>query len=380
MSQGKSGIEFLRNNSLRTVDFWLIVPILSITTIGLYVLNLVLSQGFEGYPGIFYKQTIAAVIGVTIALIICLLDTQFMKLIGWIMYGVSILLLVWVLIDGFTLESTWGADSWMKLPILGTFQPSELTKIGLVIVSSYVLEDMGSKTISMIRGWVYLGIIYGIPMLLILRQPDFGTAMVIVFSFICMLFIWNMKYRYFLLAISIVVVGVIPMVWNFYLKPYQKKRILSLIFEGSDPVAEWNLVQSKAAIASGGLTGNHTGILVKVPVKESDFIYSAVSERMGFIGTTAVLLLAFFFLVRCLYVASRSSRKAYAYIVVGLTGSYAFHFIENMGMCVGLLPITGIPLPFVSYGGTAMMVNFISLGFILNISMDRKPTSGFGSS
>ena len=372
MNQGKSGIEFLRNNSLRTVDFWLIVPILSITTIGLYVLNLVLSQGFDDYPGIFYKQVIASVIGVTIALVICLLDTQFMKLIGWIMYGVSLLLLVWVLIDGFTLQDTWGADSWMRLPVLGTFQPSELTKIGLVIVSSYVLEDMANKTISMLRGLVYLGIIYGIPMLLILKQPDFGTAMVIVFSFVCMLFIWNMKYRYFLLAISVAIVGVIPMVWNFYLKPYQKKRILSLIFEGSDPVSEWNLVQSKAAVASGGLTGNHTGILVKVPVKESDFIYSAVSERMGFIGTTAIVLLAFFFLVRCLYVASKSSRKAYSYIIVGLTGSYAFHFIENMGMCVGLLPITGIPLPFVSMGGTAMMVNFISLGFILNISMDRK--------
>ncbi len=376
MSQGKSGIEFLRNNSLRTVDFWLIIPILSITTIGLYVLNLVLSQGFEGYPGIFFKQVIAAVIGVTIALTICLLDTQFMKLIGWILYGVSLLLLVWVIIDGFTLESTWGADSWMRLPILGTFQPSELTKIGLVIVSSYVLEDMGNKTISMIRGWVYLGMIYGPPMLLILKQPDFGTAMVILFSLVCMLFIWNLKYRYFLLAISGTVVGIVPMIWSFYLKPYQKKRILSLIFEGSDPVSEWNLVQSKAAIASGGLTGNHTGILVKVPVKESDFIYSAVSERMGFIGTTAILLLAFFFLVRCLYVASKSSRKAYSYIVVGLTGSYAFHFIENMGMCVGLLPITGIPLPFVSMGGTAMMVNFISLGFILNISMDRKSAGG----
>ena len=299
-----------------------------------------------------------------------------MKIIGWIFYGVSLMLLVYVLIDGFTLESTWGADSWMKLPFLGTFQPSEMTKIGLVIVSSYVLEDMAAKTISMIRGWVYLALIYGPPMLLILKQPDFGTAMVIVISFACMLFIWNLKYRYFLLAISAAIVGVIPIVWNFYLAPYQKKRILSLVFEGSDPVSEYNLVQSKAAVASGGLTGNHTGILVKVPVKESDFIYSAVSERMGFIGTTALVVLAFFFLLRCLYVASKSSRKAYAFIIVGLTGSYAVHFIENMGMCVGLLPITGIPLPFVSMGGTAMMVNFISLGFILNISMDRKATTG----
>ncbi|MBP5186056.1 MAG: rod shape-determining protein RodA [Clostridiales bacterium] len=375
MGQGKSGIEFLKNNSLRTVDFWLIIPILSITTIGLYVLNLVLSQGYEGYPTIFYKQVIAAVIGMLIAFFICLLDTQFMKLIGWVLYGVSILLLVWVIIDGFTLEDKWGADAWMQLPFLGTFQPSELTKIGLVIVTSYILEDMGTKAISMIRGWVYLAMIYGVPLLLIMKQPDFGTAMVIIFSFVCMLFIWNLKYRYFLLAISGLIVVVIPLVWNFYLEPFQKKRILSLIFEGSDPVSEWNLVQSKEAIASGGLTGNHTGVLVKVPVKESDFIYSAVSERMGFIGTTAILVLAFFFLVRCLYVASKSSRKAYSYIIVGLTGSYAFHFIENMGMCVGLLPITGIPLPFVSMGGTAMMVNFISLGFILNISMDRKPSS-----
>ncbi|MBR5041145.1 MAG: rod shape-determining protein RodA [Clostridiales bacterium] len=375
MGQGKSGIEFLKNNSLRTVDFWLIIPILSITTIGLYVLNLVLSQGYEGYPTIFYKQVIAAVIGIFIAFLICLLDTQFMKLIGWILYGTSLLLLVWVIIDGFTLADKWGADAWMQLPFLGTFQPSELTKIGLVIVTSYILEDMGTKAISMIRGWVYLAVIYGIPLLLIMKQPDFGTAMVIIFSFVCMLFIWNLKYRYFLLAISGLIVVVIPLVWNFYLEPFQKKRILSLIFEGSDPVSEWNLVQSKEAIASGGLTGNHTGVLVKVPVKESDFIYSAVSERMGFIGTTAILVLAFFFLVRCLYVASKSSRKAYSYIIVGLTGSYAFHFIENMGMCVGLLPITGIPLPFVSMGGTAMMVNFISLGFILNISMDRKPSS-----
>ena len=172
MNQGKSGIEFLKNNSLRTVDFWLIIPILSITTIGLYVLNLVLSQGFEGYPGIFYKQVIAAAIGVGFALLICLLDTQFMKLIGWIFYGVSLMLLVYVIIDGFTLESTWGADSWMKLPVLGTFQPSELTKIGLVICASYILEDMSNKVISMVRGWVYLGILYGIPLLLIMKQPD----------------------------------------------------------------------------------------------------------------------------------------------------------------------------------------------------------------
>ena len=371
MNQGKSGIEFLKNNSLRTVDFWLIIPILSITTIGLYVLNLVLSQGYDGYPTIFYKQVIAAVIGVMIAFVICLLDTQFMKFIGWVLYGVSLMLLVWVIIDGFTLESTWGDDSWMKLPVLGTFQPSEMTKIGLVIVSSYVLEDMAAKTISMIRGWVYLGIIYGIPLLMILKQPDFGTAMVIVFTFVCMLFTWGVRYRYFLLAFSTFVVIVIPAVWTFYLETYQKNRILSLVFQGSDPRSEYNLMQSKAAIASGGLTGNHTGILTSVPVKESDFIFAAISEHMGFIGTTTVIILAFFFLCRCLYVAARIPSKTASYTITGLTGYFAFHFIENMGMAVGLLPITGIPLPFISLGGTAMLINYLAFGVILNYSMSR---------
>ena len=209
-------------------------------------------------------------------------------------------------------------------------------------------------------------------MALILSQPDFGTVMVIVFSFVCVLFVWGVKYRYFFLAISSAIVIGIPFLWNFYLEPYQKKRILSLVFEGTDIKSEYNLVQSKAAIASGGLAGNNTGVFVRVPVKESDFIYSAVSERLGFIGTTAVVLLAFFFLCRCIYVAARSNKKSYSYTIIGLSSAFAFHFIENMGMSVGLLPVTGIPLPFISLGGTAMMVNYISFGIILNISMARK--------
>jgi len=372
MNKAKSGIELLKNNNLRMVDFWLLLPILMITTIGLYVLNDVLSDGYVGYPGIFYRQAGAAVVGLFIALCICLVDTQFLKLIGWVVYGISMALLILVPIDSFSMMEKWGADAWLNLPVIGTFQPAELTKMGLVLVTAHIFESMAEKSISVFRGFVYLGLVYGPPMLLILKQPDFGTAMVIVFSFVCMLFIWGLKYRYFFLTISVGIVVVIPLVWSFYLEAYQKKRILSLIFEGSDPEAEYSLVQSKAAIASGGLTGNRTGVLVSVPVKESDFIYSAVSERMGFIGTTVLVILAFFFLTRCLYVASKTTKKSYAFIVVGITGSYAFHFIENMGMSVGLLPITGIPLPFVSLGGTALLVNFVSLGVILNISMERK--------
>ena len=122
---------------------------------------------------------------------------------------------------------------------------------------------------------------------------------------------------------------------------------------------------------SGGLTGNHTGILTPVPVKESDFIFAAISEHMGFIGTTAVIILSFFFICRCLYVAAKIHSKSASYALTGLAAYFAFHYIENMGMAVGLLPITGIPLPFISLGGSAMLINYLAFGIILNISMSR---------
>jgi len=369
----KSGIVKLRNKgSIRNVDYFLIVPITLLTVIGLYVLQKVLSNGYAAYPGNYYRQIAATVAGVLFAVLISLVDNHFLNIIGKIIYAVSLFLLILVPIDGYSLASTWGADSWLNLPLIGNFQPSELAKIGLVMVASEVFEKMKNKEVGLIKGFATLFVIYAPPLLLILSQPDFGTAMVIVFAFVCMLFVWGLKYRYFLLAISSVVVIVIPLVWNFYLAAYQKERILSLVFEGSDPEAEYNLVQSKAAIASGGLAGNTTGIYTTVPVKESDFIFAAISEHMGFIGTTAVILLAFFFIARCMYVASGANRPRNSYTVVGLTGYFAFHYIENMGMAVGLLPITGIPLPFISLGGTAMLINFMSFGIILNISMARK--------
>ena len=370
---GKSGIEKLRNTQyFRKVDYYLIVPIFLITVIGLYVLNQVLKDGYEAYPNNLYRQAAAAVIGMAIAAFLCVMDTQILRAFGWAIYGGALFLLILVPIDGYDLTWKWGADSWLNLPVIGNVQPSELMKIGLAMAAADIFERIHEKKVSMLKGMGLLALTYGPPMLLILNQPDTGTAMVIMFSFACIVFVWGMKYRYFLLSASGIIVIGLPLAWNFYLKDFQKKRILSLVFEGTSPESEWNLVQSKAAIASGGLSGNHTGILVTVPVKESDFIFSATSEHLGFIGTTAIILLAFFFLCRCLFVASRASRPAYSYMIVGLTASFAFHYIENMGMAVGLLPITGIPLPFVSYGGTAMLVNYISFGIILNISMELK--------
>ena len=372
MSKAGSGVVRLRGkDGLKAVDYYLVVPVLTMTIIGLYVLQKVLSKGYAAYPGNYYRQIVATVGGVICALIISLLDEHLLKALGRIIYAVALFLLVLVPIDGYSLAGTWGADSWLKLPVIGNFQPSELAKIGLVMLAADIFEQMHNKEVTMLKGFGKMAAVYAPPMLLILAQPDFGTAMVIVFTFICMLFAWGVRYRYFLLAFSSFVVIVIPLVWSFYLKPYQKERILSLLFQGSSPQSEYNLQQSKLAIASGGLSGNHTGILTSVPVKESDFIFAAISEHMGFIGTTTVIILAFFFLCRCLYVAAKVKSKSCSYMMTGFTGYFAFHFIENMGMAVGLLPITGIPLPFMSLGGTAMLINFMAFGVMLNISINR---------
>ena len=372
MSKAGSGVVKLRGkDGLKAVDYYLVVPVLTMTIIGLYVLQKVLSKGYAAYPGNYYRQIVATVGGVICALIISLLDEHLLKALGRIIYAAALFLLVLVPIDGYSLAGTWGADSWLKLPVIGNFQPSELAKIGLVMLAADIFEQMHNKEVTMLKGFGKMAAVYAPPMLLILAQPDFGTAMVIVFTFICMLFAWGVRYRYFLLAFSSFVVIIVPLVWSFYLKPYQKERILSLLFQGSSPQSEYNLQQSKLAIASGGLSGNHTGILTSVPVKESDFIFAAISEHMGFIGTTTVIILAFFFLCRCLYVAANIKSKSASYMMTGFTGYFAFHFIENMGMAVGLLPITGIPLPFMSLGGTAMLINFIAFGVLLNISINR---------
>ncbi len=372
MSKAGSGVVKLRGkDGLKAVDYYLVVPVLTMTIIGLYVLQKVLSKGYAAYPGNYYRQIVATVGGVIAALIISLLDEHLLKVVGRVVYAAALFLLILVPIDGYSLAGTWGADSWLKLPVIGNFQPSELAKIGLVMVAADIFEQMHNKEVTMLKGFGKMAAVYAPPMLLILAQPDFGTAMVIVFTFICMLFAWGVRYRYFLLAFSSLIVIVVPLVWTFYLKPYQKERILSLLFQGSSPQSEYNLQQSKMAIASGGLAGNHTGILTPVPVKESDFIFAAISEHMGFIGTTTVIILSFFFLCRCLYVAAKIKSKSASYMMTGFTGYFAFHFIENMGMAVGLLPITGIPLPFMSLGGTAMLINYMAFGVILNISINR---------
>jgi len=193
-----------------------------------------------------------------------------------------------------------------------------------------------------------------------------------------MVFICGIPYRY-IVASACAFIALSPVLWLFVLQPHQKDRILTFLFPSMANASDeaFQLLRSIMAIGSGGLYGKglYNGIQTqngRVPVKESDFIFTVIGEELGFIGSIILLIIIFFILLRCIYIA-KDSRDTYgSLLVVGLTAMYGFHFIENIGMCVGVMPITGIPMPFVSYGGTAMISNYLGIGVILSVSMRRK--------
>ncbi len=359
----------------RSLNYRMLVPVLALVIIGLVVLNTVLSTGYGAgmdYPMNFYKQIAAVLIGLMASFVICLFDPPAMRLVGGIIYTVSLFLLVLVKVDGYRALTI--ADSWLRVPLFGSFQPSELSKIGVAMAAGPVFDGMNSGNLSKPQGFARLALIYGVPFLLIMTEPDFGTSSVLIFMFLCTLFVWGVRWRTIILSSMGMVFVLIPVTWRFILSQTQKDRILTFFFRGHDKTASYHINQSLAAVSSGGLFGNRAGENVSVPVKESDFIFTAISEQFGLIGTTLVILLALYLVIHTLRLAGKIAdvSPGEAYVMVTLIASLTFHFVENIGMTIGFMPITGIPLPFMSYGGSSMISNFILLGVLLNISMNHQ--------
>ncbi|NLB10350.1 MAG: FtsW/RodA/SpoVE family cell cycle protein [Clostridiaceae bacterium] len=357
------------------MDYWILVPVMIMVIIGLFVLHNVAADGVGttlSYPQGFYRQVGAVLLGLALAMGICLMEPPTLRLFGTGIYIVAVLLLIYVKIDGYSLRSLTGADSWVNLPIIGSFQPSELAKIGIAVIFGNTLAEIKNGKRSYLQGSIRLALAVGIPLILIMTEPDFGTSMTIVFMIACMIFVWGIKWRYILMVASAAIIA-LPLIWNYGLSTVGQNRILTFLFPGHDKKASYHISQSLSAVSSGGITGNPDNP-INVPVKESDFIFSAIAEYMGLIGVIALIALVIIFITRTLFVSFAAVREdpAQGYIMTGLISIMAIHYIENMGMTVGLLPITGIPLPFISHGGSAMVSNFISLGFILNISMNQR--------
>jgi rod shape determining protein RodA len=226
------------------------------------------------------------------------------------------------------------------------------------------------------RELVKAGAIVAIPMLMVLKQPDLGTALTYLPIAIMALFLGGMKMKHVL--VMVLVAGVLmPVVWHFGLKPYQKDRLTSFVEPEADAKgAGYQVIQSLVAVGSGGLWGKGIAKGTQtqgqfLPVTHTDFIFAAWSEEHGFVGAAAVLLLYFMVLMRLIHNAQTAPDRAGTFVVMGVVAVLTFHVLVNVGMVVGFMPVTGIPLPLMSYGGSSILFMFLALGIVMNVRMRR---------
>ena len=323
----------------------------------------------------YIKQIMWVGISLVAMFVVWLLDYHVSSAIGLIGYPVCLILLVAVL---FTPEIN-GASSWFNIGSI-QIQPSEFMKIAYILALAKYIDYVYTKGKDAINKWYYVGLalcIFAIPVILIMLQPDFGTALVFASITFFMLYKAGLSYKY-VLALILVVLIVAPILYLFVLSEYQKERIQVFFNPEQEPLgAGYNAIQSKIAVGSGMLfgTGLKKGTQTQwgyLPVKSSDFIFSVLSEELGFVISALIVVIYVIMLFRVLRIAETSKDRLGGIIATGVFGMFFFHFLENIGMTIGLMPITGIPLPFVSYGGSSMLTNFIALGLVLCISSRRQ--------
>ena len=322
-------------------------------------------------------QFIAAIIGTGLMFFLCFFDyEQFIPIIKYI-YIFYVAFLILVIITGTT--GKWGSKSWLKIGSV-SLQPSEFAKACFILTFSYhlsMIKENVNKPIVIIGLILHLAV----PVGLIILQPDMGTAIVFIFIFCVMLFSAKLSYKYIIPSIAALLCAM-PIGYHF-LSTFQKNRIRVFFNPELEPLKSgYNVIQSKIAVGSGGLSGkgylegpqNQLGIL---PAKSTDFIFSSISEEFGFIGSVLIILALFIIIFKCVRIASKSDNLFGRYICIGVSAMLFFHTVENIGMCIGLLPVTGIPLPFLSYGGTSLITNLASVGLVLSVAYHNKPRSVF---
>ncbi len=320
-------------------------------------------------------QTGAFILGLCAIAVLIVLDYEYLANLSFYLYGISIILLILVLIPGIGVYEN-GARSWFRFGSLIGVQPAELVKIAFIITFAKHLSEV-DDLIDRPRNVIFLLIHMGILIGFILLQPDFGTAVVFGFIAISMLFAAKISWKYIAAGVSAVAIAA-PCAWFFVLKDYQKNRIINLFNPENDPLGTgYHVTQSKMAIGSGKFFG--TGLYEGgsqynnfLPERHTDFIFSVVCEELGFLGGIIVIILLVAIVIKCLAVGMNARNNLGMYICVGVAAMFTFHIIENVGMCIGIMPVTGIPLPFFSYGGSSMLTNLIAVGLVLNVRYRSK--------
>lgn len=354
--------------------FWTISVVISI-----YSLLLMLSVSRNSSFGYFKTQLFSIAVGYLGAYLITKSDYRIISEHWKIVAGVCILLIICTFVFGSSVTGNSGVDAkaWIKLPGGVTFQPSELAKIGFMITFSRHLAILKEKNelkyFSKIAG---LGLHALVPIGLTHLQGDDGAAIIFFCMFLAMAFAAGIQLRYFVGAFAAVVLSV-PVLWNFVFAEYQKQRLLSQLNPEADPLGVgFQQLQGKLSIGSGKLFGQgfFKGPRVgygSVPIQQSDFIFSVVGEELGFVGCILVIALLAAMFVRTLQIAYKSSDDIGTYVCFGFFGMVFSQTVFNLGMCLSLLPVMGVTLPFFSAGGSSAACLYLGVGLVQSVFMQK---------
>lgn len=366
-------------SALRYGDKLLWLLTVSIATYGLVLVASISREGFN----YLLVQSLSIFLGLFGALVLQTINYKFISKASLWLGIFGILLMVYTIFMGVAIEGASGvnAKAWIKLPMGITFQPSELAKIVFIVTFSSHTANMAQNNSFNDKKSIALLILHaGVPVVLSHLQGDDGAAIIFLCIAITIAFIGGIPLKCFLYATIMGLISM-PVFWNFVLADYQKKRILSQLNPENDPLnMGYQQIQGKLSIGSGGLfgTGLFKGPRVAnnvVPIQESDFIFSAAGEELGFIGCMLILLLLGAMIFRISYIAKRSQNRVGILICFGFIGLIASQTFFNLGMCLSLLPVMGVTLPFFSVGGSSAMCLYLAIGIIQNIYLNSNQLS-----
>lgn len=355
-------------------DWPLLWVLLAIIAVGLTSIYSALFVQIQSNPtgNLFVKQLVWLTIGFMVLFGTLLIDYQRLRSIsGWV-YLFLLFLLILVLLVG---KEVNGAKRWLQFGGF-QFQPSEFMKVAIVMQISAYFASQDVDPYPHLKKLLPALVMLFFPVLLILAGPDLGTAMVVLIVGLTVVLFMGLRWRYVLIAALVILAALYP-VWHHVLKPYQKTRILTLFSPELDPLgAGYHIRQSKIAIGSGmtwgkGFLNGTQNKLRFLPEKHTDFVFSVWAEERGFVGCVLLLFLFGCLVFLSLRVARRSRDRFGSLLVVGMTGLIFWQALINIGMVIGLLPVVGITLPFVSYGGSSLITLCFAAGVIQNVSMRR---------
>lgn len=348
--------------------------VLTLLLFGIGVANLYSAGGFRMEEGrevspFYQKQIIWGMIGLCGMIAFMIFDYRHLKTLAWPLFIITTGMLLAVL---FVADPIYGARRWLDLGVVN-IQPSELAKISVLLTGSHLLSRRHDKL-----GWHELVYILGVGMIpagLIILEPDLGSGLSILMILGGIILYRGLKPRVFKI-LAVMVPVIMPLGW-FFLHDYQKQRILTFLNPGSDPLgAGYHIIQSQIAIGSGLLTGKGYGAgtqsqLRFLPEKHTDFAFAVFGEEWGFLGSIILLFIFCLFLYQIFLTARDAKDRFGSYLATGVFFYFFWQILINMGMVLGLMPVVGIPLPFISYGGSATLVNFCLIGLVINVSMRR---------